>query len=166
MEEMRMNQSFEAQNLPMKWHKFMIYFALWFGSVMGFVVGFLLLNDALLNWYYNPLYVAFPALRYLNIALAVCIIALAACQIYVRFQLAGFRIGAPEKLFTLYKVGIAVSVIDIVLTIAIIMINTNVPLSAILREFSWQILRDIVPSVIMFFCNKVYYNKRAHLFVN
>ncbi len=166
MEEMRMNQSFEAQDLPMRWHKFMIYFLLWFGAVIGFVVGFPLLIDMMLYWQYVPLYSAFPALRYLNIALAVCIIVLAAYQIYVRFQLARLRVGATEKLFTFYKVGIALSVGYMVLMIAIIMINTNVSFSAILGEFFWQILRDVVPSLIMFFCNKAYYNKRAHLFVN
>ena len=86
------------------------------------------------------------------------LLALAAYMIYVRFQLAGFRIDAPRKLSILYGVNLGCSVVYLLAVSAV----TRLSLGSIMGD----IAGTVFGSILMLFINQNYYNKRLELFVN
>ena len=80
-------------------------------------------------------------------------------MIYVRFQLAGFKRGAPGKLISLYVIQlVALFAYTLVASVTI-----HIPWSEI---FNFSIIPSLIVSIVMIFVNRYYYSKRAHLFVN
>ena len=86
------------------------------------------------------------------------LLALAAYMIYVRFQLAGFRIDAPRKLSILYGANLGCSVVYLLAVSA----ATCLSLGSIMGD----IAGTVFGSILMLFINQNYYNKRLELFVN
>ena len=85
-------------DFPMKWHKFMIYVVLWANAALNAVEGAVLMSYA----------GQAPVMAVLGIA---CI-ALAGWAVYVRFQLAGLRAGAPKKLLIFLVANAALSLLS------------------------------------------------------
>ena len=85
-------------------------------------------------------------------------LALAAYMIYVRFQLAGFRIDAPRKLSILYCANLGCSVVYLLAVSAV----TKLSLGSMMGD----IAGTVFGSILMLFINQNYYNKRLELFVN
>ena len=110
--------------------------------------------------YFDQIHQMFPLMALLDIAYGLMLIALAVSQIYVRFQLAGFREGAPEKLLYLY-------VAYLVTPLAYLLLATLATgVSLIQPTIAANLLGYFITIVIMFLINKVYYNNRRELFVN
>ena len=165
-----MNEKMNENVKPLKWHKFMIYFALWVVAILtlGYSVAFF--TGSIYGEIGKNFYQVLPVMQWVDIAYAVALLAFSGYQIYTRFQLAGFKKGAPRKLLMLYAAGFIVN-LAYILCFATIMtrffINLGYPDVA---EKVWYLvgrsLWDLLPTVIMFQVNKVYYGKRKELFVN
>lgn len=124
-----------APVFPMKWHKFLIYFALWLNGILNMLGGLALLSLISENGLYG--------------VIGAIMIALGAYTIYVRFQLAGLRSGAPKKLLILLGCTFAINVLNV---LGSGLQENNVPAlvsSLAMMAYSWR-----------------YYSSRAELFVN
>ena len=131
----------DQPELSMKWHKFLVNFALWLGAAISIGVGILWLTRL------GSSYDEDKAL------VAVCAIAQIALGIYgvkVRFDLALFKKSGPRALFILYIVTAAVTVLFLALTGETLANNVG----QVIAPIGWA------------FVNRQYYNKRDHLFVN
>ena len=147
---------------PLKWHNFLIYFALWAKALSTLI-------DALnvfigTHPHYgemkSSIYQAAPSLRLLDIFAGMFMICLSVYAVYTRFQLAEFKKNAPDKLLYLYAAGTALSIIYLLIFAAVL----GLPLKLL---FSVKgILPKLIALVIILFINKKYYDNRKELFVN
>lgn len=148
------------QEYPLGWHSFLIYFSLWAGGVMnilnaiGVLSGFFYQSGGYSMAY--EVYFMYPDLKTLDYLYGMSLIAIGGFFIYVRFQLAGFRRGAPKLLIGLYVAATAISLIYSVAVSSIV--------GASVADTSS--IGSLLGSVIMIVINYVYYRNRASLFVN
>ena len=107
---------------PLKWHNFLIYFALWAKALSTLI-------DALnvfigTHPHYgemkSSIYQASPSLRLLDIFAGMFMICLSVYAVYTRFQLAEFKKNAPDKLLYLYAAGTALSIIYLLIFAAVL----------------------------------------------
>ena len=78
----------------MKWHKFLIYFALWLGAVMNVISGFSLLTGSVYEAQgvsATQVYRAYEGLKGVDMLMGAATIALAVLLIVARFALAGYK---------------------------------------------------------------------------
>ncbi len=142
---------------PMKWHKCLIYFALWLGAVMNAFTALSLFTgsaygDAATT---ERVYRFYDGLKTVDIVMALLLIALAAYQIMARFALAGFKAKGPKMLSCCYIANAAITAIYALCVSSVT--DGAVPFT--------DSISGIVGSIAMVFINQAYYNKRAHLFV-
>ncbi|MBR6667159.1 MAG: hypothetical protein IKL25_02165 [Clostridia bacterium] len=143
-------------DMPMKWHKFLIYFSLWAGGILNAVSGFNHLTGNVYGDEAAMVYNYFESLKGVDMIYGLALIALGVFQIFTRFQLAGFKRNGPSILVISYVAVLAASVLYGVIVGGII----DVSLLDAINPTSIGI------SIAMIICNKVYYDKRAHMFVN
>lgn len=149
--------------LPMKWFKFLIYFALWAGALLNIVLnGVVMLNGL----HYGDaetaklVYAMFEDLKGLDTLCGVLAIVMGVFSIYTRFQLAGFKKKGPMLLAFVYAGAIVFNLIYI------IGCNSILP-EYVLSEMDYtSFYSNTVTSAVMIFVNMAYFKKRAHLFVN
>ena len=79
--------------LGMKWHNFLIYFALWTGGIGSFVSAAYIFCGMHYGNVKDRVYAAFPSLQFVDVAYAAALAALGVNCIYVRYQLAGSGVG-------------------------------------------------------------------------
>lgn len=145
---------------PLKWHKFLIYFSLWAGAVLLALGGVAFIAGTVYGKIGDRIYQVFPVMRFVDIVYGLVLIGVAGYMIYTRYQLAGFKQGASQKLLLLLvlspvlKWGYAV-IISAVTGIAITEIQAG-----------GSFIGELVVTAISVWLNKIYYNKRADLFVN
>lgn len=149
-----------APDLPMKWYKFLIFFALWANAILNILTGITHLSGmtyAAAGVTAKEVYAYFgQGLHVLDIAMGVIMIALGVFSIIVRFQLAGYKKQGPKMLLVLYGVSLVVSILYSIIASAMTSVNV-VDSSSI---------SSLVVSVVMIFVNYIYFKKRAHLFCN
>ena len=150
-------------DMPMKWHKFLIYFGLWLGAIGGIGNGIMMLTGA----HYTQqggspemVYSRFPGLKTVDVLFAIIYIGVAIWAIYTRFQLAGYKAGAPGKLLALYIMSFAMGIIYAIVGASVIHVSVSTVLSGS------SIIGSIVGTIVAVVINNIYYGKRAHLFVN
>ena len=147
---------------PLKWHKFLIYVALWI-TALGYILrGAGMLFVGLTGYVDNPI-LQLPAVKTLNVVYGVIFIAYAVYNVYVRYQLARFRKDAPEKLLLTY---VLYPVLELAYTpIALLVIGA--PASLIFSaKFVGSIIGAVIAMAILCIPTNIYYNKRAELFIN
>lgn len=144
---------------PMNWHKFLIYFSLWAGGILNILSGVLLVTGLTYSVFsdISPalVYAVYPGLQICDIIMGLLMVAAGAFAIVTRFLLAGFRRVGPTCLLGVYAANIVISVLYVVLASAISGMNM----------MDTQTLTSLVTSVVMIAANRVYYSKRAALFV-
>ena len=143
---------------PMKWHKFLIYFLLWFSAIANIVSGFQAISGSQYGASANRVYSNFPGLKTIDIIFGLFVLFIAVFTIVTRFKLAGFKADGPKYLILVYIMSAAVSIVYILAVIA------NTPLT--MGDFGSQLIGQIIGPVIMVAINRTYYNNRADLFVN
>lgn len=154
---------------PLRWHKFMIYFGLWAGALACIVEAVQFFSGSMYGAMRDNFYQAFPSLRWVDIAYGLSLIGLSTYGIYTRYQLAGFKKGAPKKLLSLYA-AMAVAFLAYILCYAGIMTQQLISLGHTdAAEQIWYFVGksfwQLFPMLIVFLINKVYYGKRTELFV-
>lgn len=119
-------------DVPMTWHKWLIYGLLWIWAFFSVGSGMLLIETG----------ASFLGILFLAIA--------AGC-VYVRFQLARLKTGAPKKLLILFIIS---GVLDFLMLIAFAESSDGSGMSS------------IALNIIFTIANWRYYSSREHLFIN
>lgn len=150
--------------IGMKWFKFLIYFALFAGGILNILGGITILNG---SQYGSALeaklvYAFFPNLKTIDIIFGIVCIALGIFQIYVRFQLASFKAKAPQYITIMYLItGISTAIYSFV-------VAGMIP--DVLSDYGSQLVGQgvggLIGAGILVWLNKIYFNKRKHLFIN
>ena len=140
-----------ASALPMKWHKFLIYFLLLLGALIFLIRGFGDLSDCFDGAEGTPAFAV-------RLFAGVCLLAIAALQLAARAALARFSRRGP-------KMAVAVCVSMAVLDGSILAAQQMraVELDA---AIAGVVKMGCVVSALLAMCNHIYYRRRAELFVN
>ena len=149
------------KNQKMGWHKFMIYFSLFAGALVNISSGVQYLTGMvyeLSGVNKSIVYMTWSNLQPLDIFYGFALISIAAYAIYVRFQLAGFKIGAPKKLMVFYSLNIGI----LLLYIGFVQAITG--LSPV--KDNEQLIGNIIGSLCVAVISITYYKKRKSFFVN
>ncbi len=146
------------ENYQLKWHKFLIYFALWAGAVLNLSNAVACLNGTQYGNQAAQVYTVYSGMKTVDVIYGIALLALTAYMIYVRFELARFKIGAPSKLYVLYIINVVLGVLYTIVVSSV----TRLPFSSLLSDS----VGPIIGAVIMLFINQNYYNKRLELFIN
>ncbi len=156
------NQQYNG--LPMNWYKFLIYFALFAGAVLNLISGIMQLTGAQYDGAAELVYAYFGSLKVIDILFGLATIGAAIYGVYVRFELAKLKKGAPQKLTILYILVVAISVIYLI-AVAVVLssANTGIGLGDLMSP---SVIGSLIGSAAMIVINKIYFDKRASLFVN
>ena len=156
--------------LPMKWHKFLVYFAIIFGAVLNFITAIGYLTGSVYvsqGAFASDVYYVFPALKPVDMVYAVILIAFSVFDVYVWWNLKGFKTGAYKLVPVTYIIGCVIGVLyQVVITVFIMAPVVDLGSVGGFAEVISSVVTSVVVSVVMAICNKIYYDKRAHLFVN
>ncbi len=159
----QINDVAQAQpTMGMKWYKFLIYFALFAGAVLNLISGVSYLNgtfhDSELGYEgaTKHVYLLYPGLKTADILYGIAIIIIAVLAVVTRFALAKYKKNGPTLLLVYYAVGVVAGAIYTVAAKCIISENV---------DFTSAII-SLGISVGMVILNKIYFDKRKHLFVN
>lgn len=134
-----------AADMPMKWYKFLIYFALFLSAV---------------SYFYN----AFNEIRYLfdffsvfSVLLLIVNILLGVMALRVRGALAKFKANAPKQLLQFYILGLVPVILQLFMPIIYGYAHATV---------LGTVIGNIVGTFVAVWLNKIYFDKRKHLFAN
>lgn len=155
------NSTAPVVDMPMKWHKFLIYFALWASMVVNALNAFLMLTGAQYGSEYDArmVYNYFDGLKGLDTFMGVLFVAMAVFAIVTRFSLAKYQAKGPKLLMAVYGLNTTLSLLYPLLASGV----TDLPLGQLMDS---SVISGLVTSIVMIFANRTYYNNRAHLFVN
>ena len=149
--------------LGMKWFKFLIYFLLFAVAIVNVIGGVNAITGA--NYTVEGenvsalVYEVYSGLQTVDMIYGVACIALGIYQIYTRFQLAKYKANAPKLLLGMY---VANAVIVAFYSFAVIGI---VPTDVVSHsELMGQGIGSIIGAGVMLWLNKIYFDKRSHLF--
>lgn len=148
-----------TQTPSMKWHKFLVNFALWASAVLTLLSAFQMLTGSQYGTedVIRRVYALYEGLKGADMIFGVLQIGLAVFLIYTRFQLAGFREGAPGKLLLSYGASLLVSV-------GYSLVVSSITHLSVAEVTSGNLAASIAAGVAMIIVNRNYYQKRAHLF--
>ena len=148
----------------MKWYKFLIYFALFFGAFINFVFGFNYITGGIYfvqsdgqvsaDMVYN---VYGAGLKVLDVIEGIMMIAIAAFGIYTRIRLAKYKANAPMCVYILYGAGAGLTLLYNIALLAVTGLNQLTTVSGI---------TSLAVSVGFVLLNYAYFTKRKSLFVN
>ena len=145
-------QTEAATEYPMKWYKFLIYFALYAGMVLN-VINVLSLVGGIFTMGEFNFYYIFDIVSCILLVLNV-ILAWKA-----RKELAAFMRTGPASLNKVYMLNFCINLVSL---LGNIMLSVNLGYDV---NFVSLIVSLVMPLVVIK-CNKTYFEKRASLFVN
>jgi len=146
-------------DMPMKWHKFMIYFSLWAGALSNVLSGIGLLTGSVYNASGSDaemIYLFYDGLKGMDVLFGLVSLAMAVLLIVTRFALAGYKENGPKLLIACYAASAVVAILYPLLVSGI----TGMGFAELFDATS------LVTGIVMCIANKNYYDKRAHMFVN
>jgi len=146
----------------MAWFRFLIFFSLWASAFSNVVLAVMYLTGAIYDLEFmgmaDAVYAEYPSMRALDVAFAIAAVGIAVFSVYTRFRLAGFKKNGPQTLAVLYILSCAVSVLYAFVS------------SAMIGELSASDLSslsvNVLVTAILVAANRIYFDKRKHLFVN
>lgn len=140
-----------ASALPMKWHKFLIYFLLLLGALIFLIRGFGDLSDCFDGADGTPAFAV-------RLFAGVCLLAIAALQLAARAALARFSRRGP-------KMAVAVYVSMAVLS-GFILAARQMRAVELDAAIAGAVEMGCVVSALLAVCNHLYYRRRAAMFVH
>ena len=150
-------------DMPMKWYKFLAFFALWAGAFINLAYGFRYLGEnAFGNSFASELiFEAYPKMKGVMVVCGLATIATAALNVWTAINLIKYKKAAPKLVVLNYVAGAVVNIYYLVATASIVapelVAESNIILTA-----TFSVILAIVFSII----NIVYFKKRKHLFEN
>lgn len=145
----------------MKWHKFLVYFALWANAILNVIMGILSLTGSKYGAYKDMVYAYLPQMKAPDLVYGILLLVVAVLAVLTAVNLLKFKAKGPKLLTLLYIVSLAVAIIYI----AWVMIALS-GYGADMSSDIGSVAGSIAGSILMIIINKIYYGKRAHLFVN
>ncbi|MBR6570146.1 MAG: hypothetical protein IKK75_06790 [Clostridia bacterium] len=152
----------ETQQTPefsMKWHNFLIYFALWAGAVVMLLNAFMFFTGSIEGEYVQMIYSRYPSIKGVHMFMGVLCVGTAVLSLVARFALAGYKANALTLLCLVYVCNALVNPLYLVLSSMI----CGIPLGEL---FDSSIISGLVMPIVMIFVNRDYYGKRSALFIN
>ena len=146
--------------MPLKWHKFLIYFSLWVDAIQTLRYSVAFFTGAVYGEVGRRFYQVFPAMQLVDGTYGLVLVGVSAFQIYTRFQLAAFKRNAPQKLLILSALSPVIQWPYLIILSTV----TGVALSNV-HSLS-RFISELAGAVIFVVLNKIYYDKRKELFVN
>ncbi len=150
-------------DLPMRWHKALVYVILWLSMISNFITGIRYLSGAAYVEasidFSKQVYGLFPALAVLDKCYGVACLALVALVLYTWFGLRNFKRGTWVLPAVLYIVSAGISLVYAVVFLSIA--HTQLDPNAIAG-----VIVSLVLSGAMAAVNYIYYKKREKYFVN
>lgn len=148
--------------VPMKWHKFLAYFAMWFSALGNLIMGIQCLTGSQYGSGVeaNMVYQVFPSMKTADVLYGILLLATAVLAAYTAYSLLKLKKGAPNLLTVLYVVNAAASILYIILVVGAIGDYTDV------SELISSAIIGVITSIVMIIINRVYYGKRMQFFVN
>ena len=140
-----------ASALPMKWHKFLIYFLLLLGALIFLIRGFGDLSDCFDGAEGTPAFAV-------RLFAGVCLLAIATLQLATRVALARFSRKGP-------KMAVAVCVSMAVLD-GFILAAQQMRAVELDAAIAGVVQMGCVVSALLAMCNHIYYRRRAAMFVH
>ena len=153
-------------DMPMKWHKFLIYFSLWAGMLVSVYKVFMVMTGERYGGenYKNMFYRVFPSLQTIDMIFIVLVAATAVLQFLTWMNLSKFRKNGPVLLTASYA-GAIVSSLFYLMGTSSVLSGAGYDVSSIMGSDGMsQYTSSIVASLAMIVINTIYYKKRAHLF--
>lgn len=152
-----MNQSYNTEPVrPMRWYKFLIYFAFFAGAVLNISTGFQYLTGTIYGETADLVYEVFPSLKPLDALMGLACFALAVFNIVTRNSLAKFKANALTLMTAMYVSSMVINVVYSIIAAGIIEIGVPVG----------EIIGTCLGSAIMLVINYVYLKNRKYMFVN
>lgn len=142
--------------MPMKWYKFLIYVSLFLSGVSNIFMGV----QAIIGIQYGDadtaaqIYNMYGGLKIMDLIYGAALVAIGVYSFIVRSKLAHYRTGAPKHLLLLYAMAFAMNLIYV----------AGASLATGMNLMSADVIMSLIISVIMIIANKVYFDKRAHMF--
>lgn len=150
--------------LPMNWHKFLVYCLLWAGAALNLIGGILCVTGMQYGSALGKelVYRIFPSLKALDIFYGISLILLAPFCAHTAYSMLKLKRGATKRLTMLYVLELAVALIY---TIGCILILTKNSSAIDISSLLINAISTIIGGGIMIAVNHVYYKKRKNLFV-
>ena len=149
-----------AYGYPMKWYKFLIYFALFASAVVAVISGLMAMTGSHYGGYSGMVYYIFPEMQIVDILFGIAMLAMAVVAIITRQKLAHFKQDSLKWIIILYVISMAAALLYLILAVAI------VGDGLLTGELIGQYIGSVIGSIVMIALNNVYFKKRASLFVN
>lgn len=156
MDNNELNNAMETKEMPMKWHKFLIYFNLWVSAISALASGMMMMTGAHYDGMADDVYYMFGAMKAVDIFFGLFSIGLAILAIVARFALARYQQRGPKLLMGLYGANAAMALLYAVVASTV----TGIEIGELLE------VGTVVSSLVWMVINRSYYGKRAHMFTN
>ena len=140
-----------ASALPMKWHKFLIYFLLLLGALIFLIRGFGDLSDCFDGAEGTPAFAV-------RLFAGVCLLGIAALQLAARAALARFSRRGPKMAVAVY--------VSMAVQSGFILAARQMRAVELDAAIAGAVEMGCVVSALLAVCNYLYYRKRAAMFVN
>ena len=152
----------------MKWYRFLIYFSLFAGAALCFINALRIFTGTYYisvesGNYTASLYEQYAGLFIVDMIYGVCLLLQAAFMVYTRFALAAYRRHAPMCLLFTYVVQFTVYAAYAVANIWIVQSTVS---EAVLYQQILLIFMELLVSALLIFLNRIYFEKRKHLFIH
>lgn len=149
-----------APEIGMKWFKFLIYFLL-FADALSLIAGGI--RDLTGGISRGGIYEDYAILKPVDIASGILLLAIAACCVFTRFQLAGFKKNAPKML---YSCSLASSLVSSAYEVVCLIVIAGSGADVNVFSSVSDIIVGVVSTVIYILLSAFYFDRRKHLFVN
>lgn len=143
----------------MKWFKFIIWVQLILNAIASALNAFALFTGASYGGSADMVYAFYSGMRAVDVVFGIVYLALAAGAVLVRMGLAKFRRGAPALYLTFLAAHIAAQILYAVFVMVVTGISP-------LDMFDISTVTSTIGDVALILINRVYFERRAHLFVN
>ena len=146
--------------LPMKWYKFLIYFALIAGAIVNFATGITMVTGSVYEVQSgvsaDTVYSMYDGLKAIDVIYGLVLFGVAILGFVTRSKLANYKADGPKFVYMVYGIS------------AVVVLLYNILVSAVtgLNVFNASVISSFIVQLIMLGANKKYFDKRAHLFVN
>lgn len=144
---------------PMKWWKFLVYFLLFIVAVVQVIGGIRRMTGSDYGELAYAVYYAYDGLKMVDIIYGLYFFGVAAWAIFTRQNLYRFKKNGPKMLLILYVI-IAMG------TILYLILYSSITGFSIGELWGLSDIAIVINAIVMISVNKVYFDKRASMFVN
>lgn len=157
------------QRMPMKWHKFLVYFSIIFGAILNLFTAMSYFTGSVYEMEgvdASSVYSVLPAMKIVDMAYAIATVLFVVFSVCIWWQLKGFKVNAYKLVPIMYLVGSLIGILYQVFSIVVMIATVGIENTSGLSGVIGSIVFSAIMCVVMVVCNKIYYDKRASLFVN